>query len=574
MVPSAHPAPEWGAIRVGDDRWRISTWAPGRDRITLDLDGRDVAMERRDDGWHVAEVDAASGTPYTLVSDGARFADPASRAQAGALEGPSRLVDPRAFTGGDGWTGRPWEEAAILEVHLGTFTEEGTLRAAARELPRLAGLGITAVELLPIAHFAGRRGWGYDGVLPYAPHPAYGTPEDLRAFVDAAHAEGVMVMLDVVYNHFGPSGDVLHTLCPSFFTDARSTPWGSAIDFDRPEVRAFFIDNAAMWIRDYGIDGLRLDAVHEIGRRDESDFLIELGTAIRDLDLGRPVHLVTEDERNLVDYIAPEDGRFRAQWNDDFHHAVHVTLTGESQSYYEPFSADPFGDLAKALREGQVDQGQERPFGHEGRGEPSGHMPPQTFVNSIQTHDQVGNRAAGDRLLTLADPDHVRVAYALLCLAPFVPMIFMGEEVGSRAPFQFFADFEGDLAEAVSKGRRSEFPDFADAEVPDPIAEETFLASRPYADAPDRAAWEALTGELLRLRQDRVVPLLKSGWSGTEVEVAADRALRAVWTFQGGRLEIRLCLGTKWNWTQDMTSIFGIGTMGEDDFAISVGMAQ
>ena len=574
MALSTDPQPTWGAIATGPDRWRLSVWAPARDRIDLEVDGTARAMRRGEDGWHGIEIDAPEGTAYALVSEGQRFADPASRVQAEALQGPSRLIDPARFRARTAWSGRDWEGAVIFELHPGTFTDEGTFAAAARELPRLASLGFTAIELMPIAHFAGRRGWGYDGVLPYAPHPAYGTPDDLAAFVAAAHEQGLMVMLDVVYNHFGPEGDVLHTLSPSFFTGDRQTPWGSAIDFDRPEVRSFFIGNAAMWVRDYGFDGFRFDAVHEIGLPDENDFLDELGAALHGLDLGRPIHLVTEDERNLASYVGRQDGWYRAQWNDDFHHAVHVTLTGENQSYYQPFSADPFGDLARALREGQVDQGQDRPFGHPPRGEPSGHLPPQAFVNSIQTHDQIGNRAKGDRLITLADEGHVRVAYALLCLSPFVPMIFMGEEAGSRAPFQFFADFHGDLAGAVREGRRGEFPEFADAEVPDPIAEATFRASRPYTDVPNRAEWEALTRTLLGLRASHVVPLIASGWKGTEVDRPADRALRAEWDFHGGRLEICLCLGTEWNWTGDMTTIYGDGEMGKDPFAIRVAVGQ
>lgn len=500
MAHSTDSQPTWGAINIGPDQWRLSVWAPSRERIEVEIDGDTQEMHRGQDGWHGIDFEAPEGTPYALVSEGQRFADPAARVQAGALQGPSRLIDPARFREQVAWSGRDWEDAAIFELHLGTFTEEGTLGAAAVELPRLAALGFTAVELMPIAHFAGQRGWGYDGVLPYAPHTTYGSPEDLAGFVAAAHELGLMVMLDVVYNHFGPEGDVLHTLSPSFFTSERVTPWGSAIDFDRPEVRSFFIDNAAMWLRDYGFDGLRLDAVHEIGLPEENDFLEELGAKLHGLDLRRPIHLVTEDERNFASYVGREDGWYRAQWNDDFHHAVHVTLTGEDQSYYKPFSADPFDDLARALKEGQVDQGQPRPFGGEPRGEPSGHLPPQAFVNSIQTHDQVGNRAKGDRLITLAPEAHVRVTYALMCLSPFVPMIFMGEEVGSRAPFQFFADFGGDLADAVREGRRSEFPDFADTEVPDPIDEATFRASRPYQNAPNRAEWEDLTKMLLGLR--------------------------------------------------------------------------
>ncbi|SFH32782.1 maltooligosyltrehalose trehalohydrolase [Palleronia marisminoris] len=532
----------WGATRNGD-RWRVATWAPKQDDLLLRVGTDELAMSKEADGWHVADVSADDGTEYAFIAQGETYPDPASRWQAGDVHAASRLCDPASLPRAD-WHGRPWEEAVVLEIHVGTFTADGTLRAAAERMEEVAALGITAIELMPLAQFAGDRGWGYDGVLPNALHPAYGTPADLVAFVDAAHAAGIMVLVDAVYNHFGPDGAYIHALCPSFFDDGRQTPWGAAIDFTRPEVRAFFLQNAEMWIAEYGVDGLRLDAVHQIGQPDETDFLRELADHVAGLDLGRPVHLVAEDERNLASYVG--HGALRAQWNDDYHHAVHVLMTGEDQSYYAPFSDDPFGDMLIALRDGQVDQGQPRPRTDETRGEPSDHLPPQRFVNSNQTHDQIGNRAVGERLIALTSPEDMRVMHAMLCLSPFIPMLFQGEEIGSRAPFQFFTDFHGDLAGAVRKGRRDEFPEFADArdEIPDPNAPETFERSKPYASPPpDADEWRDLTRRCLKLRVDRVVPLLKSGWQRTEATREGDRSLRAAWTFAAGRLEITFADG-------------------------------
>ncbi len=500
-------------------------------------------MERRADGWHLLRLQAAAGQAYAFERDGTILPDPASRRQEGGVQARSVLVDPAAARRDTGWTGRPWSEAALMEIHVGTFTEAGTLRAAAARLPGLATLGLTGVSLMPLGQFAGDRGWGYDGVLPFAIHPAYGTPADFAAFVAAAHEAGLMVLVDVVYNHFGPEGNALATLCPDFFDDTLHTPWGAAIAHERPAVREFFLQNAEMWVADYGVDGLRLDAVHQIGREGDTGFVEALGDRLGALDTGREIHVVAEDERNLVSYV-DAGGVLRAQWNDDWHHAVHVLLTGESQSYYAPFAVDPFGDLATALRDGQVAQGQDRP--PEGRrGEPSGHLSPLHFVNANQTHDQIGNRALGERLIALTDPAAVRVVHAMLLLAPFVPMLFMGEEEGARAPFPFFTDFEGELAEAVRQGRRSEFPEFADQReaIPDPNAWDTFAASRPYQHAADDASdWRALTRRLLALRQSRVVPLLRSGWLGSGVERPSDRALRASWAFGSGRLEMIMSL--------------------------------
>lgn len=551
--------PRWGAHPTGDGGWQIATWAPSAERVELILDGEARGMTKDAAGWHVATATAPAGTRYAFRTNGRTFPDPASRAQAGDVFSESLLTDPAALSHRRDWTGRAWETAVILEIHVGTFTRQGTLDAALDHLHALADMGFTAVELMPMGQFAGQRGWGYDVVLPDAVHPAYGTPEAMARFVQMAHDAGLMVLVDAVYNHFGPEGAVLHDLCPDFFDARRDTPWGAAIDFARPEVVAYFLDNATMWLRDYGVDGLRLDAVHQIGDPDDTAFLHALAEHVASLQLGRPVHLVAEDERNLARYLEDETV-LRAQWNDDYHHAVHCLLTGESQSYYAPFSVDPFGDLVTALRDGQVDQGQDRPRSEAPRGEPSGHLPPVRFVNANQTHDQVGNRALGDRLIELSDAETMRPFHALLLLSPFVPMLFMGEEVGSRAPFQFFTDFEGELADAVRRGRRSEFPEFANhkGEVPDPNARATFRASRPYAELPgDAGEWKELTRHCLSLRRDHVVPRMLSGWAGTTVERLSDRSLWAEWRFEDGSVEIAFTMeGPPPSLSRDAREIF------------------
>ncbi len=551
--------PNWGARKIGADRWRIALWSPEAREMGLALGNRSLIMDRDAEGWHSLEVEAPPGTTYAFLLDGEEKPDPAARYQDGGVHARSVLVDPADLHQRPGWEGRSWESAVLFELHVGTFTDAGTLDAARHRLHALADLGVTAIELMPLGHFPGERGWGYDVVLPFAIHPAYGGPAEMARFVQTAHDVGLMVLVDAVYNHFGPDGAVLTELCPPFFDAERHTPWGAAIDFDRPEVAEYFLQNATMWLRDYGVDGLRLDAVHQIGREGETRFLETLADRVAALDLGHQIHLVTEDERNLVGYVEA-GGPIRAQWNDDYHHAVHCLLTGESQTYYAPFSADSFGDLVTALRDGQVDQGQDRPRTEARRGEPSGHLPPTRFVNANQTHDQIGNRAFGDRLVTLADPGTARIVHALLLLSPFIPMLFMGEEQGSRAPFCFFTDFDGDLAEAVRAGRRSEFPEFAGLrrEIPDPNARRTFRNSRPYGALPDDAAeWEELTRHCLSLRRDHVIPRLRSGWQGETVERLSDRSVWAEWRFRDGALEIAFTLeGPPPSLSRDMREIF------------------
>lgn len=569
--PIARRTARWGAAPIGDGLWRFSLYAPGVELLELELSGHRLPMRAFPDGFHMIETPAEPGDQYRFCHGEACWPDPASRAQAGGVHDASVLVDPDAYRWTDDWSGRPWHEAVIYEMHVGSFTPEGTFRAAARRLRSLSELGITAVELMPVAQFAGNRGWGYDGVLPFAPHPAYGSPDDLRAFVAEAHRHGVMVFLDVVYNHFGPEGAYLHAIAPELFDARRKTPWGAGLDYSNPALRSFVRENATMWLDEYRMDGLRFDAVHQIVDETEPHLLEEVAAALRRLELGREVHLITEDERNIPDL---REAGFDASWNDDFHHAVHCALTGEDFGYYAAFAADPIGDLALALERGHVEEGQPRAGDKPPRGRASGHLGPLAFVNAVQTHDQVGNRAQGERLLSLADPAGVRVAQALLLLSPFVPMLFMGEEAGETAPFLFFADFHGKLGRAVSKGRAREFrdhPAFAGT-VPDPIDPATFEASRPFAGDPEAAEpWLRMTKECLDLRRRVVEPLLASGpWTGSAVRRTGDRSLSAEWRFPAGGYGIDLSLGAAGGQEGEGQVLYRIGRIGEDDHALAL----
>ncbi len=515
----------FGATLVGDGVARFRLWAPARERVTLELlDGGACAdaraanpdgdsatalrarvpalraqlpMTRAGDGWHEADTrDAPAGALYRYRLDAdLAVPDPASRFNPLDVHGPSEVVDPGAHEWGDaGWKGRPWHEAAIYEMHVGAFTADGTFAAATARLDELHDLGITAIELMPVAAFPGTRNWGYDGVLPYAPDASYGRPEDLKRFVDSAHARQMMVLLDVVYNHFGPEGNYLHAYAPQFFDRSRHTPWGAAIDFDGPSsetVRSFFVHNALYWVEEYRFDGLRLDAVHAIEDRSSPDLVESIAQALREgPGLERCVHLVLENDRNEARYLA-RDARgvprcASAQWNDDLHHAWHVLLTRESDGYYADYADDPTARLARALAEGFVYQGQASRFRSGApRGEPSVHLPPAAFVAFLQTHDQVGNRAFGERIEALADPETMPAALACLLLGPQVPMLFMGEEHAASTPFFYFCDFGDELADAVRDGRRAEFGRFdafrdpvARATIPDPNAAETFAGSK------------------------------------------------------------------------------------------------
>lgn len=514
IAPGLGWGPAWGA----DGSVTFRLWAPSVAAVALELNGTAHPMQPAADGWFAVATPARAGDTYRFgLPDGLTVPDPASRAQAGDVHDASVLVDPAYAWQTEGWCNRPWHEAVIYEVHPGLA---GGFDGIRRMLPDLAALGVTAVELMPVADFPGRHNWGYDGVLPFAPDAAYGTPAQLKALIDAAHALGLMVLLDVVYNHFGPDGAYLHVYAKPFFDPSIHTPWGAAIDFARDEVQSFFIDNALMWLEEYRFDGLRFDATHAIAPQ---SFLPNLAAALR-ARVSHPVHLVLEHEGNRASLLGP--GRFDAQWSDDWHHCVHVLLTGEHEGYYGGFQ-QPAAQLARAMREGFVFQGE-----NGGRGEPSAHLPSSAFVICLQNHDQVGNRAMGERLASLAHPAALRAATVLLLLSPFVPLIFMGEEIGTAQPFLFFTDHNPELAALVREGRRREFAHFSafhdmarrDA-IPDPNAAATFAASHPESDADVSERTRALYRQLLQLRRAIVTP----GIPGCASDGAAAIGTHAIW---------------------------------------------
>ena len=549
----------WGGelLDAGGARFRL--WAPSQQRLAVRLQGQesDIPMHRAGDGWFEAEAPAASaGDAYWFVlGDGMAVSDPAARAQTGDVHSASLLVDPRAYAWKtESWAGRPWEETVFYELHTGTFSEDGTFDGVRRSLDHLAETGITALELLPVAQFAGTRGWGYDGVLLYAPHQAYGGPVGLKRLVDAAHERGLMVFLDVVYNHFGPDGNYLSLYAEDFFHPERHTPWGAAIAYEKKPVRDFFIDNALYWLEEFRMDGLRLDAVDQIAEHTEEPFLEELARAVRSRIRDRHVHLTTEDDRNITSLHERGPGGeielFSGEWNDDVHHAAHTIATREGGGYYVDYKDDPVGQLARALATGFIYQGEASEF-RDGaaRGVPSAHLPPTAFVNFLQNHDQVGNRAFSERLAALADPEMVELLTAILLLSPQIPLLFMGEEWGETRPFGFFTDFHGELGDLVREGRRKEFgkwPEFAlqanREKIADPNAEPTFAGSRLDWSKSRQAGHSArleFVRTLLHLRQREIVPLLASmGPNAGRAESLGDWAFRVSW--QAGDRSLQL----------------------------------
>jgi maltooligosyltrehalose trehalohydrolase len=562
----------YGAQIEQDGAVRFRLWAPSVPSVSVAIEGGDtIPMEALPHGWwSVTTTRAAAGTRYRFhIDDGSRdgllVPDPASRFQPDDVAGASVVIDPLAYEWRDtAWRGRKWEEAVIYELHVGSFTRDGTFAALEAKLDSLAAIGITAVELMPIGDFPGRRNWGYDGVLPYAPDSAYGTPEALKRLIEAAHARGLMVLLDVVYNHFGPEGNYLPVYAKPFFTERHQTPWGAAIDFTGPEsgpVRSFFIHNALYWLLEYNFDGLRLDAVHAIYDESPLHVLEALATEVRaSLPRDRHIHLVLENDDNRADWLRrDQDGRpihYTAQWNDDAHHALHVLLTGETSGYYEDYADRPIGHLGRCLYEGFAYQGeasQHRDGRH--RGQVSTSLPPGAFVNFLQNHDQIGNRAFGERLADLASDAARDLAYLILLLSPFPPLLFMGEEWDASEPFLFFCDFPGDLGQAVRDGRRREFGRFAQfadpasrARIPDPLSDETFALS--HLDWREReegrhARRLARTTALLDIRAREIAPLIGSGWLGSAAQVIDHRGLGVDWHFRAGTLRLLANLSDK-----------------------------
>jgi len=552
---SRHDMP-FGALPAGGGvDFRL--WGPAAQEVELALAGgvgappRLVAASCDAQGWWECHVpEATAGTLYQWRIDGDLLVpDPASRQNPLGVLQPSCVVDPLQFEWDGDWNGRPWTDVVLYELHLGAFTPEGTFAAATGRLEALARLGITAIELMPVAAFPGRFGWGYDGVLPFAPHAAYGTPDEFKHFIQAAHRLGMMVFLDVVYNHFGPRGNHLGRYAPQFFSATHSSPWGAAINFDgeasRP-VRDLFIHNALYWVLEYRIDGLRLDAVHAITDAGRPDFLQELSQAVRDATPGRHVHLVLENEANDHGRLAPQPrpGRFDAQWNDDFHHALHAALTGERRGCYQDYAREPLNLLARALTHGLLFETAARKPG--GARRECREAPPQplgTMVNCANNHDQSGNRPFGERLGRLAPPGAAPLALLLSLLTPATPLLFFGDEWGTDTPFLYFADWDGELRDAVRRGREHEFGHFAAAASgpaawPDPCDRASFDASRPDAaqrSSPEGRRMLELVHAALALRREHIAPrqhLLLTGQHSAQR--IGDTGLRVRWHYADG----------------------------------------
>jgi maltooligosyltrehalose trehalohydrolase len=556
-----HPLPFGAELVGGGTRFRL--WAPDARRVDLAIEGgAALPMAAEPGGWFALTTAAiAVGGRYRYrIDDGICVPDPASRFQPQDAHGPSEIVDPAAYDWREtGWQGRPWEETVVYELHTGTFSETGDFDGIRRHLDHLAGLGVTAVELMPVGDFPGARNWGYDGVLLFAPDARYGRPDDLKRLVEACHERRLGIFLDVVYNHFGPDGNYLHLYAPQFFTQRRQTPWGAAIDFDGPlshTVRDFYIHNALYWLEEYRFDGLRFDAVHAIHDDSNPDIVTEIAETIRHRITDRPVHLILENDVNQAQYLRRgTDGRpilHTAQWNDDLHHTLRVVTAGQEGGYYADYADRPAGRLGRALAEGFAYQGEASAYrGGEARGSPCGHLPPTAFVSFIENHDQVGNDAFGRRLLSLASPEAVRAAAATYLLAPEIPMLFQGQEWGATQPFLFFCDFaDAELAAAVRRGRREEFarfPEFSDPaareRIPDPGAEATWRASvldwNTAAREPHRQ-WLAFYRTLLELRAREIVPRLHgiTGHAGSW-QAFGERGLRVDWRLgDGARLTL------------------------------------
>lgn len=530
-VTRVHRMPH-GTQRLPDGRLLFRVWAPSAEQVELCLHATGLEnrypMLTEADGWFGLAMDADADCLYRYRIDGLHeVPDPASRYQPDDVHGYIQAIAPENWNWTDaGWRGRPWHEAVVYELHVGCFTPAGTFRAVMEKLDYLADLGVTAVQLMPIADFPGRRNWGYDGVLPFAPDSRYGTPDDLKRLIQTAHAKGLMVFLDVVYNHFGPEGNYLHQYAGAFFHKRRHTPWGKAFNFDGKHsrwVRQFFIHNALYWLEEFHFDGLRLDAVQAIADSSPLHILDELADTLRRQFPHRRIHLILENDDNAAHYLSRNASalphRYTAQWNDDFHHAWHVLLTGETWGYYQDFADNPLRYLLRCLQQGFAFQGETSAYRHgKPRGEASDRLPPQAFVNFLQNHDHVGNRPFGERLHQLVAPEALRAATAVLLLSPFPPMLFMGQEWGSRQPFGFFCDFEARLSQRIARARRREFAEFpgfatakARAAIPDPMSADSFARSildwRDLNSAAGRD-WLACHRQLLAVRREQIAPRL------------------------------------------------------------------
>lgn len=530
----------FGAELIAPDKTLFTLWAPSCDRVVVEVeDLAPITMRRHSDGTFTAEAPCGAGARYFYrVRDEITVPDPASRFQPDGVHGRSEVLDPDTYDWKHpDWKGRPWEETIIYETHLGL---EGNYEGMKARLQELADLGITTVQFMPVNSFSGHWNWGYDGVLVYAPTPAYGRPDDLKDLIDHAHSLGLMVFLDVVYNHFGPDGNYLLEYAKGFFDPRYDTPWGDGIDFHNPIVADFFIDNALYWLMEYRFDGLRIDAAWAITDR---KWFYKLQSRIhKTVEKGRHVHLILENENNDSGLL--RDG-YSGQWCEDWHHTLTVMLSGEDKGFFQPFHTDTTALLKRVLTEGFAWQGEYFPPRKKARGTPSSDLPPTKFVTFLQNHDQIGNRPLGERLITLSDPDSFQAAYALLLLCPMTPMLFLGEEWGSTTPFYFFSDFHGEIGKKVILGREEQFAEYCnltDPEIlktlPNPIDPKTFRLSKPdrsQRDSPAGQAWLAMTRELLSLRHSKITPYLKGAYSAG-ADILGDKAVVARWTLTNGSL--------------------------------------
>lgn len=540
---SVHRMP-FGAT-VTRDGVRFAVWAPGLESAHVEVDSRRIRMHPAAGGFlYCFDPDAGPGSRYTFHFDTTAVAvpDPASRFNPDGVHAASEVVDATLFEWHDAeWRGRPWADAVIYELHVGTFTPAGTYAAAAERLDYLADLGITAIELMPLAATPGRWNWGYDGVLPFAPNASFGRPDDLKRFIDRAHARKLMVLLDVVYNHFGPDGNYLGHYAPEFFTARHKTPWGNALNFDdagSATVRQFFIHNAVYWLEEYHFDGLRLDAVHTILDDSDPNFLRELASAVRALPTERHLHLVLENDSNDATLLERDAaGRRRAytaQWNDDFHHALYVLLTGEARGHYADYT-EPGRQLLRSLLEGFAYQGEHSRHRGAARGSSSAHLPPEAFVNFLQNHDQIGNRPDAARMWQLLEPRRQHAAETLLALLPTPILMFMGDEFHAPSGFPFFCDFAGALGRAITDGRRSEFASFWSnidgAAVPVPTSAAARVAAvldwAALERQPHRSAFERIR-EQLAVRRRALIPRLPA--RAAAGKLLGPATLIATWT--------------------------------------------
>lgn len=558
-IKRGHAMP-FGAELLDDNSVSFQLWAPAAKHVDLCLENAPaenslttvLPMTVKAQGWFALTTDlASSGSRYRFRINGhQRVPDPASRFQPDDVHGASEVINPASWHWQQPeWHGRPWHEAVIYELHVGSFTAQGNFAAVSEKLDYLVELGVTAIELMPIADFPGNHNWGYDGAYLFAPDSRYGRPDDLKALIDGAHARGIMVFLDVVYNHFGPEGNYLHLYAPRFFSNKHGTPWGAAINYENDQskwVREFIIHNALYWIEEYHLDGLRLDAVQTIFDNSQPDILTELAERIHQtFSHKQHIHLMLENDHNTARSLIRNNNNqpqcYTAQWNDDLHHVLHVLLTGELSGYYMDYSEDPINHLGRCLAQGFAYQGELSAYrANQPRGEPSAHLPATAFVSFLQNHDQIGNRAFGERIGTLVSPEQLRAALSLLLLIPSPPLLFMGQEWNSHQPFLFFCDFEPELANKVVAGRKNDFAQLAEFNdpatletIPDPRLSRTFensVLDWKIRHKPEHKHWYELHQKLLNIRKTLLVPrlhnLIDKEKSWTRL---SERALTARW---------------------------------------------